>query len=460
MDGATGLPAAVAERERVLGLLRAHGWHVTSFQVLEPQFHYRFYGEDACVAYVETRGAWIAAGAPLCARERCPEVMRAFVEDGERHGKRVRFFAIEREFVPEGFVALPIGARPVWDPTRWDEAMRAHASLREQVRRSRAKGVAIRQGSAAEICSEGSPLRRKVETLIDRWLASKPMPAMAFLVDVHPFAFGEERRYFVAEQGERLVGFLAAVPVYGRNGWLFEDLLRDPHAPNGVNEQLIDAAMRAVAEEGSRFATLGQVPLANVERGWLKAVRDRTRWLYDFEGLRAFKAKLRPGEWEEICLAFPEGDFELPAVIDALAAFARGSFLRFGFETAVKAAPVTARVLAALLVPWTAALALASTRRWFPSHAVQFGWVGFDVLMATGLFALSTRWRKGLATGLATLATLDTSLTLVEAATFNIPRMRAPWHWLVIGASVAAPLFASVFLWSARTRDEIASRSP
>ena len=436
------------ERARVLALLKRHGWHVTSFQVLEPQFHYHF-AQDACTAYVPTRTAWVAAGAPVADRAQITERMREFRFAAERQGKRARFFAIERAFVPEGFRAVAIGARPVWDPTRWEEVMRGHRSLREQVRRARAKGVAIRRATAEEVSREDAPLRRKIDALISRWLRSKPMPAMGFLVDVHPFAFGEERRYFVAEQGERVVGFLAAVPIYARGGWLFEDLLRDPDAPNGVTEQLVDAAMRALAEEGCRFATLGQVPLAGVERGWLKAVRDRTRWLYDFEGLRAFKAKLRPDVWEEICLAFPEGDAETLAVVDILAAFAHGSFLRFGVNTVLHAAPLTARILAIALVPWTLALALAPVAQWFPSAAVKWSWVGFDVLMAAGLFWLSNRWRKPLATLLASLATLDATLTVIEAANFNFPHAHG-FEWLAIAAGLAAPIVASAFLWRSR----------
>lgn len=435
----------------MLALLRRHGSHVTSFQVLEPGFSYWFDGE-ACVAYFEAAGAWVAAGAPLAPAERVGEVMRRFVQAAKAQGKRARFFAIEPSVVPDGFEVLPIGARPEWDPREWEEGLKRHRSLREQIRRSRAKGVRVRRVEPSELI-EGAPLRAAVDGLIARWVASKPMPAMGFLVDVHPYGFPEARRYFVAEQGERLVGFLAAVPIFQREGWLFEDLLRDPASPNGTPELLVDAAMRALAEEGSPLVTLGLVPLAEVPEGWLRWIRDHSRWLYDFEGLRRFKAKLAPKGWSPVGLAFPKGQTQVLAVVDALQAFARGSFFRFGLRTAVHAAPLTARVLAALLVPWTVALALAPTAAWFPSRAVQWGWVGFDVGMAAGLFWLSARWRRGLATVLATLATADATLTLYQAAAFNAPRARGALDWLVIGAAVAAPVAASVFLWRSRGRE-------
>lgn len=452
-------PATAARdvRERVLGLLQRYGHHVTSFQVLEPAFSYWFDGDEACVAYFEAQGAWVAAGAPIAATDRVGEVMVRFAEAARAQGRRVRFFAIEPQVVPAGFDVLSIGARPEWNPQDWDEVVKGHRSLREQIRRSKAKGVRVRSISAAEL-EEGEPLRGDVDALISRWLSSKPMPAMGFLVDVHPYGFPEARRYFVAEQDGQLVGFLAAVPIYVRGGWLIEDLLRDPSSPNGTPELMVDVAMRALAAEGSRFVTLGLVPLADVPRGWLRWIRDQSRWLYDFEGLRRFKSKLRPQQWSPVALAFPEGQSEVLAVVDALQAFARGSFFRFGLRTVVHAAPLTARVLASLLVPWTVALALAPTERWFPSRAVQKGWVGFDVLMAGGLYWLSARWRKDLATVLASLATADATLTFYEAVRWNAPRARTPLSWVTIGAAVLAPLGASVFLWRTRERGLPADR--
>src|SRR5689334_23356382 len=50
-----------AERERVLALVKRHGWNATAFQVLERGFRYWF-DDDACVAYVDTGRGWVAAG--------------------------------------------------------------------------------------------------------------------------------------------------------------------------------------------------------------------------------------------------------------------------------------------------------------------------------------------------------------------------------------------------------------
>ncbi len=55
------------------------------------------------------------------------------------------------------------------------------------------------------------------------------------------------------------------------------------------------------------------------------------------------------------------------------------------------------RILAALLVPWTAPAA-AVDPAWFPAPWVQGFWVVFDVLLCASLLVLSVRWRAWLAT--------------------------------------------------------------
>jgi phosphatidylglycerol lysyltransferase len=432
---------------RVLALLKRHGWNATSFQILEAGFRYWFDGDDACVAYVETRGAWVAAGAPVCAAERLGEVSARFVAAARAAGRRAAFFAAEPRLVDgTGLRAMQIGEQPVWDATRWAETAGATRRLRAQLNRAANKGVRVRAVGAGELEGDG-PLGRAVTALIDRWQHAKPMAPMGFLVDVQPFDFAAARRYFVAEKGGALVGFLAAVPIYRRRGWLLEDFLRDPGAPNGTAELLIDTAMRALADEGSRYVTLGLAPLSGPVNGWLRLARRLSSPLYDFAGLRAFKAKLRPHSWEPIYLAHEPGSSSHVALVDALAAFAHGSFLRFGGATLLRGPALVVRVLAALLVPWTLLLALADAR-WFPAPWVQAAWVTFDLLLVGALFALTWRWRHWLGVAVASAISVDAVLTPLQWVLYDAPRVHGV-DWLVVATSLAGPALAAVVLWGA-----------
>ena len=439
------------ERARVLQMLKRHGWNATSFQVLESAFRYWFDAEhDACVAYVETPGAWVAAGAPLVGPPHLEAVARRFVAAAAARGKRACFFAVESRLAGlETFDLLPVGEQPTWDPREWEAGLAQSRSLREQLRRARAKGVCVRRASTDEIAEPLSPTRRRLEELVSSWLQSRPMAPMGFLVDVELFAHPEERRYFVAESDGRLVGALVAVPVYARDGWLFEDLLRDPAAPNGTTELLVDAAMRAVAADGGSYVTLGLAPLTGDVPSPLQSARAMGSVLYDFRGVHAFKAKLRPASWEPIFLAYPRGASATLALIDALSAFARGSFARFGLETLLRGPAVVVRVLALLLLPWTAMLAVADASTWFPAPWVKGAWIVFDLGLAVAMLALSHRWRRGLAVAITAAVIADSLLTAAQAVVYDAPRTHGATTGLVLVVACLAPALAAVVMTSA-----------
>jgi len=83
--------------------------------------------------------------------------------------------------------------------------------------------------------------------------------------------------------------------------------------------------------------TLGLAPLAGRVAGPLRIARAMSTPLYDFRGLRAFKAKLRPHAWEPVYLCARRTPWL--ALGDALTAFARGSLVRFGLRTLWRRSP-------------------------------------------------------------------------------------------------------------------------
>jgi phosphatidylglycerol lysyltransferase len=437
-------------REHVLALLKGHGYNATSFQVLEPGFRYWLGADDACVAFVDTGRAWVAAGAPIAPTERLGECAAAFVAAAHSAGKRAAFFGVEARFTDCAELdALGIGEQPVWDPHHWPATLRATRSLREQLRRARAKGVRVRLLETNEIDDAASAARVAVAALIERWLKSRSIAPMGFLVALHPFSFAPERRYFVAERDGSLFGFLVMAPVYARRGWFVEDFLRDPTAPNGTVELLIHHAMSYAARDGSRYLTLGLAPLAGDVSAWLSKIRDTTRPLYDFAGLRAFKEKLRPQHWDPIFVAYPRQQTELFTIFDTLAAFSRVGLFKFGLETLLRVPAIVVRGLATLLVPWTVMLALLSTRHWFPTEGVQIAWIAFDAILFFALWSLANRWRAWLGRTLAATVTLDALLTLAEVLWFNAPRTHGALDVAGMVIAVLAPSAAAALLWRA-----------
>jgi phosphatidylglycerol lysyltransferase len=337
----------------------------------------------------------------------------------------------------------------VWNPEEWQASLREHRSLREQLRRARAKGVTVHAASGNERRALVAPLGR----LVDRWLATRALPPLGFLVAVPSALDAVDAQWFVASSGDQIVGVARVLPVPGRKGWFIEHLLRDPDAPNGSMELLVDAVMRWAAAAGSSWLTLGLSPLSGSVPPPLRFARTRLRFLYDFEGLRRFKQKLRPRDAIPIYLAFPASQGAARSLLDALAAFSAGGMLHFGFRFVLRGHPAVVGALAALLVPWTVLLALASADAWFAGHAaVKWAWVAFDIAVCAGLVLLVRRPSWLLATLLAVAVSADALITLIEAAFWNLPRVT---HWLegcVIALACGAPAFAALTLWGAAAR--------
>src|SRR5438270_607117 len=79
-----------------------------------------------------------------------------------------------------------------------------------------------------------------------------------------------------ARRDEQVLGFLVASPVPLRGGYLFEQIVRCPSAPNGVSELLIDAAMRDLATRDCEYVTQGLVALSQQAAD---AIHDNPLWV-------------------------------------------------------------------------------------------------------------------------------------------------------------------------------------
>jgi phosphatidylglycerol lysyltransferase len=298
--------------EKTRKLILTHGWNTTSYQILNPGIKRWFSAaNDAVVGFVAAVGVRVVAGAPVCAPARLAEVVAEFEGEATLSNERVCYLAAESrlEVVYENspdHAKILLGAQPVWQPKNWAEIVAKHKSLRAQINRARNKGVKI-----TEWTTERADRNPVLKECVREWLAAKGLPPLHFLVEPDTLARLYDRRVFVAEGRDKVVGFVLLSPVATRNGWLFEQFVHRPKAPNGTVELMIDAAMRELAKDGCDYATLGLSPLsarAQVKPFdnplWLRVLlawmRKHAQRFYNFDGLDAFKAKLQPESWEPV----------------------------------------------------------------------------------------------------------------------------------------------------------------
>lgn len=333
------------DRRRARALVLRFGWNSMAYQILNPGMSYWFDPSgEAVVGFSRHAGYRIVAGAPVCAQERLDEIAKAFEADAQRAGELVCYFGAQERLRrrlnrtdPAG--SLLLGAQPVWNPGNWLETATRKASLRAQIARARNKRVIVTEHS-----DRNRPPDEELQAVLDGWLRGRRLPAMHFMVEPDTLNHFEDRKIFRAERDGHAVGFLVASPIPLRSGWLIEQIVRLPDAPNGTTELLLQHAMTRLNQTGAGFVTLGLSPLSrraeladDAQPRWhrwvLDGVRRFGRPLYNFEGLDAFKAKFQPDDWEPV-YALAASDRLTPRAMFAIAgAFCGESLVKFLLKT-------------------------------------------------------------------------------------------------------------------------------
>ncbi len=324
-----------------------YGENATAWQILNPGI-VRWHAEkqEGLVGYVQRGQTRVAAGDPVGPTDQLFTLARAFEERAPK--KRVCWFCAGERFATiareAGTHAVTlIGAQPVWRPENLIENVAAHASLRAQLNRAENKGVTVKEWSTEQAVED--------PTLVDclgSWLQARPFPPLHFLVEPRTLERPEGRRIFVASQGGRPIGYALLSPVPRQSGWLVEQLIRIPSAPNGTTESMLHHAVSTIATEGADYLTLGLAPLSHhcgVPGGDDPRLRFLLGWLrlhgqrfYNFSGLDFFKTKFRPDHWEPVYAIANEPRVSLTTLWGIASAFSNGSPLRHILGGVVRAA--------------------------------------------------------------------------------------------------------------------------
>ena len=341
--------------ERARELVLKHGWNTTAFQIVNPGIEYWF-GEDgeSVVGYVSSGGVRVVAGAPVCAEDALPRVAEEFEDDAAKSGETVCYFGAEARL--EGVYRnsqehspVLLGAQPVWRPAEWPDIVAKNSSIRAQLNRARNKGVVITEWTVESARNDAA-----LHECLHLWLESKGLPPLHFVIEPETLDRLENRRIFVAERDGRVEAFLVLSPIPERMGWLTEQFPHRPGAPNGTVELMMDTAIRALAEDGCEYVTLGLSPLsrrAKIEPFdnplWLRVLlawmRKHGQRFYNFDGLDRFKAKLAPRLWEPVFAISNEREFSGKTLYAIALAFTGNKPFRVLFQGLGKAIAAEAR---------------------------------------------------------------------------------------------------------------------
>ena len=283
------------------------------------------------VSYNERGKVWIVGGEPLGRDCDLLGVTGRFMREARRKKKIVAFVPTTEKFANsiagENVRVIKVGASPYFDLTKWHPTGNCAKTLRSSVNRGRRAGIWVE-----EVTEVTDNFRKETNEICDKWgNASRAGVKFGWLFAVLPFQNSDVKKYFAARDADgQLLGLLAASPIPAREGWYLEDVVRAHDAPDGTSDLLVFEALKSLAEQGAKLATLGTVPLSEkgenilsvgsnylVEKAFSLS-RRHLRSLYNFEGLGHFKSKFVPTWWENEYVIISKGNLVPPRVANAI----------------------------------------------------------------------------------------------------------------------------------------------
>jgi len=327
----TGTCEGAVDDVELLTFLRRYGRNTNSFLLTYGGYQwFRSCMPPGLVGYLRSNRTLVANGDPLCSPEDAQAVLAALAASVAPKD-RVALVLASDWLVPSlrrlGYGVLQVGSDPVFDLARWAPRGRRAKTVRNAVHRAQRASVevsAYRPGTPL-----GGPARQAVRACLAAWLRSRRSLRMRFLADVKPFAHAEERYYFLAWHQGQLAGFATCSPLYARNGWYVEDIVRRPDAPYGTTDMLVTTALGTLRDDGAALATLGIAPFTGLRRArserWpdllLLAITRLSAPFYNFDGIQRYKAKFAPSWWEPVYVAYWPNRLTIGLAYDILNVF-------------------------------------------------------------------------------------------------------------------------------------------
>jgi phosphatidylglycerol lysyltransferase len=291
----------------------------------------------AFLMYAVQGRTWVAMGDPVGPPAEAEALIRRFLERCDDFGGTPVFYQVLPDhlfrYADAGLVCIKIGEDAVVDLTALTFAGQRGKRFRQALRRLQAHGAEFALVPAAEVRAIMGDLSQVSEA----WLVAKRASEKGFSLGFFDHAYLSRFPVAVVRRNGRIEAF-ANVWAGADGVELSMDLMRyRPDAPENVMEALLIHMMKWGQEQGfARFA-LGMAPLSGLASSpassmWTRVGRFMYRYgrsIYNFRGLRAFKAKFSPA-WQPRYLAYP-GGARVPRILTDVAALIAGGYRR-GFR--------------------------------------------------------------------------------------------------------------------------------
>jgi phosphatidylglycerol lysyltransferase len=274
---------AISEFDLRLSYVKKYGTNSFSTLLLYDDITvYMLTTTEGFIGYRNSRSLLVVIGEPICAAADYRAATEEFIAFCSRNNKQFMFVCCG-ELFKKAVETLDFSYIRIGEDFIFDVSTYAPKGDRTKMIRL-ARNQALRAGATVkEYDPRQQPdvqLESAFSTITEHWL-KRNNRFKAHLMGLNIFDHRELKRYFYAEVGGRPVAFMVCLPIFGRNGLLFEDAIRGSDAPYGIVELLALTIIDNLQKTGGAIATFGISPRLDVSTltGPSRVVADVGMWI-------------------------------------------------------------------------------------------------------------------------------------------------------------------------------------
>ncbi|WP_227778528.1 bifunctional lysylphosphatidylglycerol flippase/synthetase MprF [Haladaptatus pallidirubidus] len=267
----------------------------------------------AFIMYAIEGRSWVALGPPVGSKDDCLELAWRFHELASRNGGQPVFYQVGEDDLPV-MVDLGLSFFRLGEEGRVSLPFSLEGKRRKEFRRT------IRKVEGKNCTFEVIPRKSvpdilpQLRTISDKWLEMKGGREIGFSLGYFDERYLKNFPIAVIRYNGDIVAFANVLEGSGKHE-LSVDLMRySSGAPGRIMDYLFVQLMLWGSENGYGWFSLGMAPLSGFENRHATTAWDRIgaqvyqhgEHFYNYQGLRAYKAKFDP-EWEPRYLACPGG---------------------------------------------------------------------------------------------------------------------------------------------------------
>ncbi|WAK03821.1 phosphatidylglycerol lysyltransferase domain-containing protein [Methylobacter sp. YRD-M1] len=322
----------------IVDLVRQYGGPISHGALYPSRNIFRTPAVDGLISFLLVCRCAVVQGDPICRPENKVYLADAFANYCTSKGWSILYVAatasLQAYAHEHGYASMEFADLLIADPQSDPESGPQGRHLRQHLNHTRRTGVAVRE-------YKGKPdaqIEAQAQAVCEAWLSGRHGLQM-YLCPPRLFDDRVGRRWFIAEQAGKVIGYLSMLRVgcCTECQSLINIVFSSPTAPVHTNELMVVTALRALREEGANSVYLGIGPLEALGRiegygaitEWLsrKLYRLLSTKLMHQHGKTVFWEKFRVVQREPLYLLFQSpsiGLRELYALLRAFHLSARG----------------------------------------------------------------------------------------------------------------------------------------